>query len=54
MRRQLLRAVVLAAGGGMLAAAAVGALLCWRGWTIFTLAAWGAMMAGGVLIERWR
>ena len=50
----MLRAAVLAAGGGMLAAATVGALFCWRGSTIFTFAAWGAILAGGVLIERWR
>ena len=50
----MLRAAVLAAGAGMLAAAAVGALACWRGATIFTLAAWGAILIGGVLIERWR
>jgi hypothetical protein len=50
----LLRVSVFAAGGGLLAAAAAGALLCWRGSTIFILAAWGAIMAGGVLIERWR
>jgi hypothetical protein len=52
--RQLLRAPVLAAGGAMLAAAAAGALACWRSATIFTFAAWGAILIGGVLIERWR
>jgi hypothetical protein len=50
----LLRAGLLAFGGVMLAAAAFGALVGWRLAAIIPLAVWGAIFAGGVLIERWR
>lgn len=50
----MLRATLLVIGGGMLAAAAFGALAAWRLSAIIPLAVWGAIFAGGVLVERWR
>jgi len=50
----LLRAALLVIGGVMLAAAAFGALTGWRLGAIIPLALWGAILAGGVLVERWR
>ena len=50
----MLRAGLLVFGGVMLAAAAFGALFGCRLAAIIPLAFWGAILAGGVLIERWR
>jgi hypothetical protein len=50
----LLRAALLVIGGVMLAATAFGALTGWRLGAIIPLALWGAILAGGVLVERWR
>jgi len=50
----LLRAGLLVFGGIMLAAAAFGALFGCRLGAVIPLALWGAILAGGVLIERWR
>jgi hypothetical protein len=50
----LLRAALLAIGGVMLAGAAIGALAGCRLAAIIPLAVWGAILAGGVLVERWR
>jgi hypothetical protein len=50
----LLRAVLLVIGGVMLAAAAIGALAGCRVAAIIPLAVWGAILVGGVLLERWR
>lgn len=50
----MLRAALLVIGGVMLAAAAFGALTGWRLGAIIPLALWGAILAGGVLVERWR
>lgn len=50
----MLRAGVLVLGGVMLAAAALGALAGCRPAATIPLAVWGAIFAGGVLIERWR
>ena len=50
----LLRATLLVIGGVMLAAATFGALACWRLSAVIPLAVWGAILAGGVLVERWR
>jgi hypothetical protein len=50
----MLRATLLVVGGVMLAAAAFGALACWRFSAVIPLAVWGAILAGGLLIERWR
>ena len=50
----MLRAGVLVFGGVMLAAAALGALAGCRPATTIPLAIWGAIFAGGVLIEHWR
>jgi hypothetical protein len=38
----------------MLAAATFGALACWRLSAMIPLAVWGAILAGSVLVERWR
>jgi hypothetical protein len=50
----LLRAALLVIGGAMLVAAAIGALAGCRLAAIIPLAIWGAILAGGVLVERWR
>ena len=50
----MLRAGLLVFGGIMLAAAAFGALFGCRLAAIISLALWGAILAGGVLVERWR
>jgi hypothetical protein len=50
----MLRATLLVVGGVMLAAAAFGALACWRLSAVIPLAVWGAILVGGLLIERWR
>jgi hypothetical protein len=50
----LLRAGLLVFGGVMLAGAAFGALSGWPLGAIIPLAVWGAILAGGVLVERWR
>jgi hypothetical protein len=50
----LLRATLLVIGGVMLAAAALGALAGCRLAAVIPLALWGAILAGGVLVERWR
>ena len=50
----MLRAALLVIGGVMLAAAAIAALAGCRLAVIIPLAVWGAILAGGVLIERWR
>jgi hypothetical protein len=50
----LLRAALLAIGGVMLAGAAFGALFGCRLAAVIPLAVWGAILAGGVLVERWR
>ena len=50
----MLRAGLLVFGGVMLAAAAFGALFGCRLAAMIPLALWGAIMAGGVLVERWR
>jgi len=50
----MLRATLLATGGVMLATAAFGALTCWRLSAVIPLAVWGAVLAGGVMVERWR
>jgi hypothetical protein len=50
----LLRAGLLVIGGIMLAAAALRALAGCRLGAVIPLAVWGAILAGGVLIERWR
>jgi len=50
----LLRAGLLVFGGIMLAAAAFGALFGCRLGAVIPLALWGAILAGGVLVERWR
>jgi len=50
----LLRAALLVIGGVMLAAAAIGALAGCRLAVIIPLAVWGAILAGGLLVERWR
>jgi hypothetical protein len=50
----LLRAALLVFGGLMLAAAAIGALSGCRLGAVIPLALWGAILAGGVLVERWR
>jgi hypothetical protein len=51
---RLLRAGLLVFGGIMLAAAAFGALFGCRLAAMIALAVWGAILAGGVLVERWR
>jgi hypothetical protein len=51
---QLLRAWLLVFGGIMLAAADFGALFGCRLAPMIPLALWGAILAGGVLVERWR
>ena len=51
---QLLRAALVVIGGVMLAAAAFGALSGCRLAVVIPLAVWGAILAGGVLVERWR
>jgi hypothetical protein len=50
----LLRAGLLVVGGVMLAGAAIGALAGCRLAAMIPLAVWGAIFAGGVLVERWR
>jgi hypothetical protein len=50
----MLRATLLVIGGVMLAAATFGALACWRLSAVIPLAVWGTILAGGVLVERWR
>ena len=50
----MLRAALLVIGGVMLAAAAIGALAGCRLAAMIPLAVWGAILAGGVLVERWR
>jgi hypothetical protein len=50
----MLRATLLVVGGVMLAAAAFGALAYWRLYAVIPLAVWGTILAGGLLIERWR
>jgi hypothetical protein len=50
----LLRIALLLLGGIMLAAAALCALAGCRLAATIPLAVWGAIFAGGVLIERWR
>lgn len=50
----MLRAGVLVLGGLMVAAAAFAALAGCRPAATIPLAIWGAIFAGGVLIERWR
>jgi hypothetical protein len=50
----LLRIALLLLGGIMLAAAALCALSGCRHAATIPLAVWGAIFAGGVLIERWR
>jgi hypothetical protein len=50
----LLRVGLLVFGGIMLAAAVFGALFGCRLAAVIPLALWGAILAGGVLIERWR
>jgi hypothetical protein len=50
----LLRAGVLIFGGVLLAAAALAGLAGCRPAATIPLAIWGAIFAGGVLIERWR
>jgi len=50
----LLRAGLLVFGGIMLAAAAFGALFGCRLAAMIPLALWGAILTGGVLVERWR
>jgi hypothetical protein len=50
----LLRAALLVIGGVMLAAAAIGALAGCRLAAIIPLAVCGPILAGGVLVERWR
>jgi hypothetical protein len=49
-----MRAALLVIGGVMLAAAAIGALAGCRLAAMIPLAVWGAILAGGVLVERWR
>src|ERR1700730_17287966 len=51
---KMLRAGLLVFGGMMLAAAAFGALFGCRLAAMIPLALWGAILAGGVLVERWR
>ena len=50
----MLRAALLVIGGVMLAAAAIGALAGCRLAVIIPLAVWGAILDGGLLVERWR
>jgi hypothetical protein len=50
----MLGAAMLVIGGIMLAIATFGALACWRLSAIIPLAVWGAILAGGILVERWR
>ena len=50
----MLRAALLVIGGIMLAAATFGALACWRLSAFIPLAVCGAVLSGGVLVERWR
>ena len=50
----MLRAALLVIGGVMLAAAAIGALAGCRLAVMIPLAVWGAILAGGLLVERWR
>ena len=50
----MLRAGLLVFGCVMLAAAALAALAGCRPAATIPLAVWGAIFAGGVLIERWR
>jgi hypothetical protein len=50
----LLRAALLVIGGVMPAGAAIGAVAGCRPAAIIPLAVWGAIFAGGVIIERWR
>ena len=50
----MLRVGLLVFGGAMLAAAVIGALAGWRVAAVIPLAVWGAIFAGGVLVERWR
>jgi hypothetical protein len=50
----LLRVALLLLGGIMLTAAALCALAGCRLAGTIPLAVWGAIFAGGVLIERWR
>jgi hypothetical protein len=45
---------LLVIGGFMLAAAAFGALFGCKLGAVIPLALWGAILAGGVLVERWR
>ena len=49
-----MRAALLVVGGVMLAAAVFGVLACWPLSAVIPLAVWGAILAGGVLVERWR
>jgi hypothetical protein len=50
----LLRAALLVIGGVMLAAAAIGVLAGCRLAVIIPLAVCGAILAGSLLVERWR
>jgi hypothetical protein len=50
----LLRGALLVTGGVMVAAAAISALAGCRLAAMIPLAVWGAILAGGVLVERWR
>lgn len=50
----MLRAGLLVFGGVMLAGAAFGALFGCRLAAVIPPAVWGAILAGGVLVERWR
>ena len=49
-----MRAGLLVVGAIMLAGAAIGVLAGWRLAAIIPLAVWGAIFAGGVLVERRR
>ena len=49
-----MRAGLLVCGGVMLGVATFGALAGWRLAAIIPLALWGAILGGGVLVERWR
>jgi hypothetical protein len=50
----LLRAALLVIGGILLVAAAICALVGCRLAAVIPLASWGTILAGGVLVERWR
>jgi pimeloyl-ACP methyl ester carboxylesterase len=50
----LLRAALVVIGGIILVGAAIGALAGWRLAAILPLVFWGAILAGAVLVERWR